>query len=64
MKNLFQHITSWFAMLLLSIGAVLYPYWLYKGILDNWYLILALPVVIYGGLIANIIWYDHFLKRK
>ena len=62
MKNIFQHITSWFAMLLLLIGAVLYPYWLYQGILDNWYLIFTLPIVIYGGLIGNIIWYKNFLK--
>jgi hypothetical protein len=64
MKNLFQHATSVFAILLLLLGAILYPYWLCNGILDNWYVILALPIAVYGGLIANIIWYYKFLKRK
>lgn len=63
MKN-FNVITSFIAILILSIGAVLYPYWLIKGILDNWYLIIMLPVAIYGGLIANIVWLVDFLKRN
>jgi len=60
----FNVITSFIAILFLSIGAVLYPYWLINGILDNWYLIIMLPIAIYGGLIANILWLIDFLKRN
>ena len=62
MKNLGTHITSWFAILLLLTGSVLYPYWFVEGYLDNWYLIISVFIVCYGGLIGNIIWYYKFLK--
>ncbi len=60
----FNVITSFIAMFILSIGAVLYPFWLINGVLDSWYLIIMLPIVIYGGLIANIVWLIDFLKRN
>lgn len=60
----FNVIMSLIAILILSVGTVLYPYWLIKGVLDSWYLIIMLPVAIYGGLIANIVWLIDFLKRN
>lgn len=64
MKNLFTHITSIFGLLLLGTGCVMYPFWLMNSTLDNWYLIITVFIVSYGGFIANLIWYIKFLKNK
>ena len=64
MKNFGTHITSWVAILLLLTGSVLYPYWIVKGYLENWYLIISVFIAGYGGLIGNIIWYKNFIKNN
>lgn len=62
MKNLFTHITSILALILLGVGCVMYPFWLMNGMLDNWYLIIAVFIASYVGFIANLIHYLKFLK--
>lgn len=64
MKDLFKHITSILAMLLLGVGCILYPFWLSNGLLDSWYLIITLAIAVYGGFIANLIWYIKFIKNN
>ena len=64
MKNLFTHITSILALILLGAGSVMYPFWLMNGTLDNWYLIIAVFIASYGGLIGNLIWYINFIKNN
>ena len=64
MKNFGTHITSWLTILLLLTGSVLYPYWIVKGYLENWYLIISVFIACYGGLIGNIIWYKNFIKNN
>lgn len=62
MKNLFTHITSILALILLGAGCVMYPFWLMNGTLDNWYLIIAVFIASYGGFIGNLIWYIKFIR--
>lgn len=64
MKNLFTHITSVLALILLGSGCVMYPFWLMDGILDNWYLIITVFIASYGGFIANLVWYIKFIKNN
>jgi len=62
MKNFGTHITSWVAILLLLTGSILYPYWIVKGYLENWYLIISVFIACYGGLIGNIFGIRTLLK--
>ena len=52
----FLFVTSLIALFILGVGGIMYPIWLHNGVLDNWYVILTLPIAVYGGFIANLIW--------
>jgi len=54
-------LTSYFAIALLGIGCVLYPFWWMDGYLDNAYLKISVAIACYGGLIANI---AYLIKSK
>ena len=51
----FDGFTSWISIALLGTAAVLWPFWLRDGYLDEWYPLIGSFVAIYGGLVANII---------
>jgi len=57
MKNL----TNWISIILLGTAAVLWPFWLVNGYLEDWYPLVGSFVAIYGGLTANIIF---LIKNK
>jgi hypothetical protein len=52
MKNL----TNYLAIILLGIGCILYPMWLDQGYLDTDYAKIAVALVCYGGVFANIVY--------
>jgi hypothetical protein len=49
-----RNITNYLSIILLLFGAVLWPFWVIKGYLYEWYPLIGSFVAIYGGLIANI----------
>jgi hypothetical protein len=55
-----NNLSNWLGIILLGAGAILWPIWLYKGYLYEWYPLIGSFVAIYGGLTANII----FLIRQ
>ncbi len=57
----FDILTSWVSILFLGTAAVLWPFWLKNGYLEDWYPLIGSFVAIYGGLIANIVW---LIKNK
>lgn len=60
----FDLLTSWFSIIFLGTTAVLWPFWLKNGYLDEWYPLIGSFVAIYGGLIANIVWLIKNKKKK
>lgn len=57
----FDSFTSWISIALLGTAAVLWPFWLKDGYLEDWYPRIGSFVAVYGGLIANIVW---LIKNK
>jgi hypothetical protein len=49
-------IISWTTIVFLGTCAVLWPFWLINGYLDELYPLIGSFVAIYGGLVANIVW--------
>jgi hypothetical protein len=45
---------KYLALFILIPTAVLYPYWLFTGMFDNWYPAIGSAVAIYGGLYGTI----------
>jgi hypothetical protein len=60
MKNL----TNWFSIIFLGTAAVIWPFWLVNGYLEDWYPLIGSFVAIYGGLIANIVYLIKTKKGK
>jgi len=59
----FDLITSLISICILGIGAVLWPFWLANGYLNEWYPLVGSFIAVYGGLTANII-YLYKSKKK
>jgi drug/metabolite transporter (DMT)-like permease len=55
-------ITSILAILFLGVMCVLWPFWLFNGYLDSWYLKIATFIAVYGGFVANLMWYLQYRK--
>lgn len=52
------------SILLMLTFCVLYPGWVKDEYLDTLYLKIAVAIVAYGGLIANVVWLYKDVKRR
>ena len=52
------------SILLMLTFCILYPSWVKDGYLDTLYLKIAVAIVAYGGLIANVVWLYKDVKRR
>jgi len=56
-------VTSYFSIIFLGTSAILYPFWVKNGYLDEWYPRIGAFIAIYGGFIASLIWYIQNRKN-
>lgn len=57
-------ITNILSIIFFVIMGVLWPFWLIEGYLENLYLKISTFIVVYGGFIANLVWYLQHRKNN
>ncbi len=56
-KKISKHAFHILPIVGLGICGILYPGWIKNGYLYEWYPTIAAGVAVYGGFIANLVWY-------
>jgi hypothetical protein len=58
-----NNITSILAIVFLGVMCILWPFWLANGYLDSWYLKISTFIAVYGGFVANLVYYIQNRKK-
>jgi hypothetical protein len=58
-----KNVTNWLSIAFLGTAAVLWPFWLVNGYLEDWYPLVGSFIAIYGGLTASIIFLIKSKKK-
>ena len=56
-KKILKHAFHLLSVVSLGICMFIYPKWIADGYLYEWYPTIAAGIAVYGGFIANLVWY-------
>ena len=58
-----KNVTNWLSIVFLGTAAVLWPFWLVNGYLEDWYPKIGAFIAIYGGFVGSLVWYIQNKKN-
>jgi hypothetical protein len=59
-----KHIFHLLPVVFLGVCAILYPFWIKDGYLDELYPLIGSFIAIYGGFVASLVWYLKYIKNN